>query len=111
MSAYRISPVPAVVGLALLATAIGLQVEDAVRAWHFTSTDALPPIVTLGVAVCGVLAHHRLASWRVLSGTTYLVMAIFGSGVIVYGSLARTATLRDTAIATAMAENRTLTLR
>jgi hypothetical protein len=111
MSTNRISPIPATLGLALLTAAIGLQVEDALRAWHFTSTDALPPIITLAVAASGVLAHHRLARWQLVSGTAYLLMAILGSGVIVYGSLARTATQRDTAIATAMAENRTLSLR
>jgi hypothetical protein len=38
-------------------------------------------------------------------------MALLGSGVIAYSSLARTASAKDAAVSTAMAENRTLSLR
>ena len=110
MHSHSISPIPATIGVALLIGAIGLQIEDALRSGHWATTDYLSPAITVSVVVAGVLAHHRLARWRI-SGLAFLLLALLGSAVIVYSSLARTATQRDTAIATAMAENRTLTLR
>ena len=106
----QVSIIPATIGIALLAGAIYLQLEDGLRAGHLTSIDCLAPVLTIAVAVCGVLCHHRLHAWRV-SGLLYLAMALLGSWVIVYSSLARTATAKDGAVATAMAENRTLLLR
>jgi hypothetical protein len=110
-SAYRVSAVPATIGVVLLGTAIYLQVEHSITSGHLASTDALQPAITLAVAVSGVLAHHRLASWRLASGLLFLALSIVGSGVVVWGSLARTASARDLQAATAMAENRTLDLK
>jgi hypothetical protein len=111
MRSSTISVVPATIGLTLLGAALYLQTEHAFQAGHFSSSDALAPAITLAVAVSGVLAHHRLASWRLASGLLFLVLSVAGSGVVIYSSLARTAMARDTVAANAMAENRTLELK
>jgi hypothetical protein len=109
MSAHTrpISPVPCLVGALLWMGATALLCEDAFHG-QFNISHALQPLLTAGTVCAAVLAHHRLASWRLFSGSAFLVLALLGSLATVYGTLSRTATARDGQQADAMAMNRTL---
>src|SRR5437773_1710887 len=99
----RIAAVPCLVGLLLWTGATALLCEDALHGHSVTINHALQPLLTAGTIAAAVYAHHRIASWRVLSGAAFLALALLGSAATVYGTLSRTATARDTAQADAMA--------
>ena len=107
----RIAAVPCLVGLLLWIGATALLCEDALRTAHLTINHALQPLLTAGTVAAAVYAHHRIASWRLLSGAAFLALALLGSVATVYGTLSRTATARDAAQADAMASNRQLALK
>ena len=107
----RIAAVPCLVGLLLWTGATALLCEDALRTAHFTINHALQPLLTAGTVAAAVYAHHRILSWRLLSGSAFLALALLGSIATIYGTLSRTATARDAAQADAMASNRQLALK
>jgi hypothetical protein len=109
MSAHTraISPVPCLVGALLWMGATTLICEDAFHG-QFSINHALQPLLTAATVCAAVICHHRLASWRLFSGSAFLVLALLGSLATVYGTLSRTATARDGQQADAMAMNRTL---
>ncbi len=107
----RIAAVPCFVGLLLWTGATALLCEDALRTAHVTINHALQPLLTAGTVAAAVYAHHRISSWRLLSGAAFLALALLGSLATVYGTLSRTATARDAAQADAMASNRQLALK
>ena len=106
-STRPISPVPCLVGALLWMGATALLCEDAFHG-HFQLNHALQPLLTAGTVCAAVICHHRLASWRLFSGSAFLVLALLGSLATIYGTLSRTATARDVQAADAMAMNRTL---
>ena len=103
-----IAPVPLVTGILLWAAATALMLEDCYRAGTWDAAHISVPILTASTCVAGTLAHLRLARWRLLSGLGLAALALFGSGLCVFNTLARTATDRDRTIAVAMAANRVL---
>jgi hypothetical protein len=105
----RISPVPLVAGILLFTGAVALLCEDA---WHghVQLNHLLQPLLMAGTIVAGVMAHHRLAQWKI-SGLAFLALALLGSSAVIYATLSRTATARDAQQSAAMAENRTLALK
>ena len=107
----RIAAVPCLVGLLLWTGATALLCEDALRTAHLSINHALQPLLTAATVAAAVYAHHRIASWRLLSGAAFLALALLGSLATIYGTLSRTATARDAAQAEAMASNRQLALK
>jgi hypothetical protein len=103
--------VPLVAGAALWIGATALLTEDAFRSGEVTVNHLLQPLLSAGTVAAAILCHHRLASWRLVSGSAFLVLAVLGSLATIYGTLSRTATARDSQLSVAMAENRTLSLK
>ena len=109
MHPHTISPIPATIGALLWLATSCLLIEDNWRG-HLTLAACLQPLLSTASIAAAVLAHHRLASWKI-SGLAFALLAVLGATAMLYGVLSRTATARDTAVATAMAENRTLSLK
>jgi hypothetical protein len=104
----RVRAVPLLVGSSLLMASCLLVSEDVLHGHPLTVTTAIQPLLVIGATAAAVLAHHRAASWSLLSALVFGALALAGSGLVVFNALARTAAAQDTQHAAAMRVNRAL---
>jgi CBS domain-containing protein len=107
MSAYRISPVPVIVGTLLWGAATALLLEDALHSGRYDVATMATPILTAATVAAACLCHARLRDWRILGAAGFLLLALLGSAVMVSGTLGRLAEAKDGKEATVQAVNRT----
>lgn len=103
----RVSAVPCLVGTLLWGAATALLLEDAIRAGHYDVATMATPVLTAATVAAAVLAHMRLASWRLVGGIGFACLALLGSASMVSGTLGRLAEAKDGKEAGIQAVNRT----
>src|SRR5262245_34599174 len=94
---YARTPVawgPLVIGLLFALAAIVLLGDDALHR-GLTVHHALQPVLVLGAAAAGIFAHHSFHAWRLGYGSAFLLVAVLGSLLVVYGTMGRQADARD----------------
>jgi hypothetical protein len=83
-----------VIGLIFMASAVALLVGDALQR-GLSIHHCLQPVLAIGAAAAAIYAHHAFASWRFGYGLAFLVVAVLGSLLVVYGTMGRQADARE----------------
>lgn len=100
---------PAIAGTATTLGAIALLMTDAWEAGQLTTAHVLQPLLVIGSIAAAVMAHH--SGWRrPVRLLLFSLLAVFGSGVILFQTLGRQADARDAKLSEALATNRQLLL-
>lgn len=104
-SQYRVHSPAAIAGGAVAALgAIALLVRDGLTT-GFTIDHALMPIPVGLTILTGHLAGRAFREWRPVAAMFFFLISIFGSAYVVYETTGRRAEVRDTKVATAVADN------
>lgn len=88
------------------ASATALLLEEAWHAQKFDVATLSVPVLTAATVAAAVRAHHAFASWRVVSGAAFAMLALLGSVIMASGTLGRLAEAQDGKQATIGAVNR-----
>ena len=107
-STARVRAVPLLIGSALLIASVVLVSEDVLNGHPLTATTAIQPLLVLGATAAAVLAHHRAIQLHLLAACVFGVLAVAGSGLVVFNALARTAGMQDAQHAAGMRSARAL---
>jgi hypothetical protein len=107
----KCSPLPLGIGVLLWIAATAMLLEES---WHLQRFDVATlsvPILTAGTVASACLAHLRFASFRLLGGLGFLVLAVLGSTIMATGTLGRIAEAKDSKQAGIYAATRTFGLK
>lgn len=102
-----IAPIPLILGLFLWGAGTAFLLEEAIHAGRYDVATLATPILTAATVASACLAHLRFASFRLIGGTGFALLALLGSVIMATGTLGRLAEAKDTKEATLNAGNRT----
>lgn len=108
---HTISVIPFLLGIALWLSATCLLLEEAYHAQRFDVATLSVPVLTASTVAAACLAHLRFASFRILSGLGFTVLALLGSLIMSSGTLGRLAEAREGKTADIETVNRTYKLK
>ena len=108
---HSISVIPLLLGIALWAAATALLLEEAWHAQRFDVATMSVPVLTAATVAAACLAHLRFASWRIISGLGFSVLALLGSLIMSTGTLGRLAEAKEGKTAGIATVNRTYELK
>jgi hypothetical protein len=88
-----------------------MLLEDAWQAQRFDVATLSVPVLTAATVAAAVLAHTRLASFRLIGGVGFAMLALLGSAIMASGTLGRLAETKDGKVADVNRTNRTYGFR
>jgi hypothetical protein len=103
---HTVSIVPAAIGVLLWGSATALLLEDAYHAHRYDVATMATPILTAATVAAAVMAHRRLARFRLLGGLGFAALALLGSLVMATGTLGRLAETKEGKVADTQRVNR-----
>lgn len=103
----KTSVIPLSIGILLWAGATGLLLEEAIAHHKYDVATMATPVLTAATVAAACLAHLRFASFRLIGGTGFALLALLGSIVMATGTLGRLAEAKDSKEAGTQATNRT----